>query len=277
MGNKIIVFILSLFFSAILYSSKAQQNIDVRYTVMMNDSMLRKIYPDIHLLPFFDINPLNLIVLADSSNFYTLGINGIIKIPLQGENSIASFSYTNDQYLFVVNSHYLQFLNTDGTLKTIYELPYKNMKIFKGQNAMYLVETSNTEKDSYALYVFNKNGLFGGIFAFPDPIEAIAEYNNNILFSSKNALFTFNPKTIKFEALAKLNDNETIISITTDPVNYLIFFATPYATYILRPSGLALLTDKLGGKLIYKDNHLYIFDYYKNLILEISNLDKFKF
>jgi hypothetical protein len=258
--------------ACIMNASGSPVNDDsLRYEVLLTPSMMDVVNSEARFINSIDITSNELILLSTSEQFFLLGWGGIFSVGKKNQGDIYSFGYTSDSLLMIIRNNELCLFNESGDLTTLYKLPGAGMGISRGKYAMYIFD-SDGANPRQAVYVIAHGGMYSKLFEVPKPIYSIVEQDNGILFTNGNTIYTYNPEDRNIKALVSLPEDKTIRSMTVDPSTGRIFFSTDEMVYSVLKSEPQLITDKMGGKLIYF-NGLIIFNHENKYLVRIVGID----
>lgn len=243
----------------------------LRYEVLLTPAMMDVVDPEAKFINSFDITSDELLLLATRDQFYLVGWGGIVPIGKKNPGDIYSFGYTSDSLLMTIRNNELCLFSHSGDLTTLYTLPGIEMGISRGKYGMYIFDRNDT-KVSHAVYVLAHGGMYSKMFEVPKPIYSIVEQGNSILFTNGNTIYSYSPPTRDIKALVTLPEDKTIRSMTVDPSSGRIFFSTDNMVFSVMKSDPQLITDKMGGNLIYF-NGLIIFNSENNYLVRIVGLE----
>jgi hypothetical protein len=273
-NNMVILFTIVFFAIAELcaYGLPAVKDDSLRFEILLSKKMLNEIHLDVKFIESLEITSNQLIMLSSTDQFYVLGWGGIEPVGQKVADTISSYTYTSDGYLLIVRNKELCYIDSLGNFAKLYDLPSQAMGITAGVDVMYVYDR-NKDQIKHALFVIAKGGKYVELFVVPSPIMSVVEMNQSILFSSGNALFTFNPKNKELKAVAVLQKDKEIISITVDTSRNRIYFSTENSIYALKDSSLVIITDVLGGILKYHIDGLLVFNPEKKFLIRMVGLE----
>jgi hypothetical protein len=218
-----------------------------------------------------DITSENLLLLSTRDQFYLLGWGGIVPFGKRTQGNIGSFAYTPDKLLMTIRNEELCVFDDGGNLEMLYSLPSSEMGISRGQFAMYIFDR-NGSKQKQAVYVLARGGKYSRLFEVPRPVYSLIENGNKILFTNGNTIYQYSLDNKEMKAVASLPDDMTIRSLTMDKVTGIIYFSTDNMIFSLKGTDKGVLTDQIGGKLMFH-NGLIVFNPEKKLLIRITGMD----
>lgn len=245
----------------------------LRFEVLMSSKMLNDIQINARFINSLGITSNRLILLSTTNQFYLLGWGGIEPLGKKLGGNIGSYSFTPDSLLMTIRNNELCSFDSLGNLSKLFKLPSEGMGISTGKYVMYVYDR-NKDKQKNSLYVIAKGGKYAKLFEVQKPINSVVEMNNLILFSTENAVFSFNPKNNKLKALVALPKDKEIISIAMDTSSKTIYFSTASMVYALKDSSVVIITDQFGGVLRYFDDGLIVFNPEKKFLIRIVGLEE---
>ncbi len=112
------------------------------------------------------------------------------------------------------------------------------------------------------------------LFELTTPIKSVAEYNNTVLFATRNLLCQFDPATKDYKVLASISKEKTILSVTADPSGNRIYFSTDREIYAVNNAAAITISKELGGILKFYADGLMVFDPGKDFLIRIVGIEK---
>lgn len=243
----------------------------LKYEVLLTPSMVDALNPSGRFINSVSLTSQQLLLLSTRDQFYLLGWGGITPFGKKVTGNIGSFAYTPDNLLMTVRNNELCVFDSLGNLNRLYLLPSSDMGISQGKYVMYIFDRTGT-KERQALYVIAHGGKYSRLFDVPKPIYSVVELDKMILFTNGNTVFQYNPENREMKALASLPEDKTIRSLTADPANGIIYFSTDNMIFSLRGNEKAVITDKMGGKLIYFGG-LIVFSPENKFLIRITGIE----
>jgi hypothetical protein len=247
------------------------KNDSLRFEVLLSNKMLNEVHLDVKFIESLEITSGRLIMLSSANQFYLLGWGGIKPVGQKVADTISAFTYTSDGLLMIVHNKALCYIDSIWNLKKLFGLPRQDMRITAGKCVIYLFD-HNKDKEKYTLYALAKGGTYSEYFVVPTPIMSVIEMNQSIIFSSGNALFTFDPKNKDLKVLAVLQKGKEIKSTAVDTLTNIIYISTENTIYGLKDSSIVVITDKFAGTLRYFNDALLVFNPEKKFLIRIVGL-----
>lgn len=244
----------------------------LHFEILLSSKMLIEIQLNENFINSIDITSDRLILLSSSNQFYLLGWGGINPIGQKLVGNIGSFSFTPENLLMTIRNNELCITDSLGNLNKLFALPSEGMGIIAGKYVMYVYDR-NIDKKKYALYLLARGGKYKKLFEILTPIKSVVENDNSILFSTENAVFSFNLKNKQLKALAALPKNKEIKSIAVDTLNNRIYFSTDNMVYALKDSSVVIITNEFGGVLRFFNRGLIVFNPEKKFLVRISGIE----
>jgi hypothetical protein len=257
-----------LFFTMIVKGFAATDSL--HYEVLLTPAMAAKVDFGTKFINSLDITAGELVLLSTSDQFYILGWGGIERVGKKVMGEISSFAYTADSLLMTIRDNELCLFNKSGDLSKLYTLPANGMGISKGRSGMYIYDRDIT-KAKHSVYLIAHGGMYSKLFDVPATVNSIAEIGNTILFTNGNTIFSYDPVTKERKAIVSLPEDKIIKSVITDPKGEKIFFATDSMIFTVTNSEIQLITDKMGGTLLYF-NGLIVFNPELKYLIRIAGL-----
>ena len=131
--------------------------------------------------------------------------------------------------------------------------------------------TLKNSKGVYSIYQISREGKITTLAIINTPVLSIFEHASQLIFSTKNALFSVGVKTKEIFKILSLPQEDDIISIVGDYIHHALYFSTNKAIYRVKNNKIELVNDDFGGILKYDGEGLVIFNLDKNLIVRFKN------
>jgi len=245
----------------------------LRYEVLMSTALLKTM----NLAPVFigniDVTPERHVMLSTENRTFILGWGGMKPLGKPASGTIRSFAFTPDGLLMVVRDNEICYFDSIGVLTSLYKLPYSDMGISAGKKVMYVYDRS-TGKTNKGVYELAPGGKYKILFELTTPIKSLAEFNNTVLFATRNLLCQFDPATKDYKVLASLSKEKTILSVTADPIGNRIYFSTDREIYAVNNEAAITISRELGGILKFYADGLMVFDPGKSFLIRIVGIEK---
>lgn len=252
----------------------SQQKDSLRYEILLNSSMLEANLKTEHFISCIDISSDNYITLSSGNRIYMLGWGGMVPFGNQLDTIINSFSYTNDGLLMTIKNDELCYMNEEGILKKIVQLPTNRMGITSGKDVMYVFDQVQSE-DKYKLYAYSKGGKYKQLLVSPQPIKTVTEMKDSLYVAIGSAVFSFSPNEDKLNLLIGFNKDNAIKSMTADTINNILYISTHEGIYALQNESLVYITSDYKDYIIkYFNKGLLVFNPITSDIMRIVNIDK---
>ena len=268
---KYIFVTLAFFCSFIGYS----QNTDAITTdIFLDKEILKDLSIDTEFINSIEYTPDGFILLSSANRFYILGIGGII--PIWGnwnhENAIEAFTITSDSILVVLSGYALYLLDSDNSFTKFQIIPDNNMGISAKYDNIYVYDRAlKNDKKDYSIYQVSEDGEIISLVKIPTPILSVFESPLQLIFSTRNILFSVDIKTKKLFQLFSLPYEDDIISIVGNTQNQVFYFSTEKTVYRIKNNRIELLSEEFGGILHYDGEGLLVFYPKENLIVRFRN------
>lgn len=252
----------------------SQQKDSLRYEILLNSSMLEAPLKTEHFINSFDISSDNYITLSTGNKIYLLGWGGMIPFGNQLDTTINAFSYTNDGLLMTIKNDELCYMNEDGNLEKIIQLPTEKMGIAAGKEVMYVFDqVQNNQK--YKLYAYGKGGKYKQLLVSPKPIKTVVEMKDSLYVVVGSGVFSFYPNEDKLNLVVGFEKDNEIKSMTVDKENNILYISTQRGIYALKNESLVYVTNEFSNNLLkYYKGGLVVFDPETIDIMRIVNIEK---
>lgn len=247
-------------------------NDSLHYEVLLTPSMADEINPGNRFINSIDITSNRLILLSNREQFFLLGWGGIVPFTGKVTGNIGSFAYTSDSLLMTISNDELCVFDGNGDLSRLYALPSQEMGISRGKHVMYIFDRTGSKPEK-SIYALSRGGMYSRLFSVPDPVYSLVEIDDKILFTNRNAIFEYVPGKKEMKAVASLPEDKTIRSLTADPETGRIYFSTDNMIFSFKGKDQTVITDQIGGKLMYY-NGLIVFNPERKLLVRITGLDR---
>src|SRR6516165_9657361 len=132
------------------------------------------------LVNCFSITPDGIVVVGNESHLWAVGAAGALPLKISG---LTSFAFMPGGILLGVDGHQLVYLDTDGTLKTLFSLPEPGMSVVPSQGNT-LILFGPEAPGRYGLYLLHQGRQATKILQLPASIEDVAALNKTLLFIS---------------------------------------------------------------------------------------------
>jgi len=245
----------------------------LRYEVLMSSALLKTMNLNAAFIGTLDVTPERHVLLSTESRAFLLGWGGMKPLGKPVSGTIGSFAFTPDGLLMVVRDNEICYFDSLGVLTSLYKLPYSDMGISSGKKVMYVYDRSSG-KTNKGVYELSPGGKYKILFELTTPIKSVAEYNNTVLFATRNLLCQFDPATKDYKVLATLSKEKTILSVTVDSPGNMIYFSTDREIYAVNNSAAITISKELGGILKFYDGGLMVFDPGKDFLIRIVGIEK---
>ena len=268
---KYILITLAIFCTLIVYS----QNKDAITTdIFLDKEILKDLSIDAKFINSFEYTPDGFILLSSANRFYILGVGGLIPIwgNWNSESGIESFTITSDSLLVLVSGDALFFLDSVNSFTKFQVIPENNMGISSKYDNIYLYDKilKNDKKD-YSIYQMSNDNNIKRFITIQTPILSMFECPSQLIFSTKNMVFSLDIKTKKLFLLFSLPYESDIISIVGDTDNQTFYFSTENNLYRVKNNQIELLCENFNGILKYDSKGLIVFNPKENLIVRFRN------
>ncbi|MDR0542285.1 MAG: hypothetical protein LBH19_08750 [Dysgonamonadaceae bacterium] len=254
-----------------LHGAVQQVTVDTVFPDILLDKEMLKPFQDISFIPAIDILPSGFILLSSPTQFYALGVGGMLPFSEKSQKSVQSFTQTPDEALMLICDQQLCYLDSVGEIQKLFRLPNEGMRIKSGKDVLYLFD-SDISKEKYTIYLLLKGGQYSTLLDYFYPVTDILEIDNYLFFSSKNKIMRVNIEQKEIVEIVSLsNSSEIIISLTADKQNGEIYFSTNNSIYRLANRKIEWINNELGGLLYYYNDGLLLFLPEKPLLIRFRN------
>lgn len=131
------------------------------------------------------VTPGRTLLVEDADRFYEVAWGGVRRV--EGIKGLGAFAYSLDGVFMGIRDKELVYLSQNGPLEKITSLPSAGMGLAAGRGKMYLYERNGGDKNGLYVLFPVKNSL--RLFDSPEPIDAVLEVGDRVLFSAGNAVF----------------------------------------------------------------------------------------
>lgn len=245
----------------------------LRYEVLMSTALLKTMNLNPAFISTLDVTPERLVMVSSENRAFLLGWGGMKPLGKPASGAISSFAFTPDGLLMVVMDKEICYFDSLGALTSLYKLPYSDMGISAGKKTMYIYDRS-TGKTNKGVYELSPGGKYKILFELTSPIKSVAEFNNTLLFTTRNLLCQFDLATKDYKVLASLSKEKTILSVTADLSGNRIYFSTDREIYAVNNSAAITISKELGGILKFYADGLMVFDPGKSFLIRIVGIEK---
>jgi len=252
----------------------SQDTDSIRVDILLDDELLKELSIDAKFINSIEYTPDGFILLSSENQFYILGVGGVVPVwgNWNNENGIESFTIAFDSILVVVSGNTLCLLDSFNSFTKFQIIPDNNMGISSKHENIYVYDRilKNDKKD-YSIYQISGNGEITSLITIRTPILSIFERPSQLIFSTKNIVFSVEIKTKKLFQLFSLPHEDDIISIVGDTIHQTLYFSTDKTVYRVKNNQIELVNEEFGGILKYDGDGLLIFNPQENFIVRFRN------
>ena len=246
----------------------------VKADILLDNDLLKQLEIDDKFINAVEYTSDGFILLSSSSQFYLLGIGGIVPIfeSWDGRSGIESFAVTAEGILIIVSGNTLYQANLDPSFTKVLDIPDRNMGVSSKYKDIYVFDRIwKNSKKNYSIYKISENKKITTLVEIPTPILAVFEQSSLLIFSTKNTLLGVDINTKNLFHLLALPQEDEIISIVGDTINHAFYFSTYNTIYQIKESEIEVISEDFGGILRYDGEGLLIFNPEKQLIIRLRN------
>ncbi len=205
------------------------------------------------LINCFSITPDGVVVVGDKSHLWAVGAAGALPLKISG---LTSFTFMPGGILLGVAGNNLVYLDTDGTLKTLFALPEPGMNVTQGQgNTLILFGPEAPGRDG--LYLVHEGRQATKILSLAATITDVAALNTTLLFISNGALYEVLGHHLRLMAA---EPGSGFTSVTTDPTTGAIYLADASHVVEIKHGKIIPISNNFSGLLRWTQGGLIIFD-----------------
>ena len=263
-----------LFISYFSVAGYTQDTKSVKADILLDNIFLNQLSIDTRFINSIEYTPKGFIILSSANRFYFLGVGGMAPIfeKWKIKTDIESFTVTADGILTVVSGNALYQANSKQSFIKLQNLPDSNMGITSKYNNVYVFDrTFKKNKKDYSIYQISKDKKTVPLVKIPTPVLSVLELPSQLIFSTKNMLFSVDIKTKKLYHILALPYDGDIISIVGDTINHAFYFSTDQMIYRIKDDNIEIISNDFGGILKYDGEGLVIFNPEKKLIIRLRN------
>jgi hypothetical protein len=261
--------ILSAVIAAASFSAAAEPKDVSKPTI---EVMLNKLSADKHhigaLTPALVVTPTRFLMVEDENRFYQVALDGIR--PVDGVRGLSAFEYAPDGSFVGVRGKDLVSLAKNGKLEKIMTLPSAGMGLAAGRGKMYLFERAGSERSGIFILLPDKKGL--KLFESPEPIAAVMEDGDGILFAAGSAIYRFSADKKTKLVLGLPKGSRNITSLAQDPKTQRIYASDGASVFSFKDKDVVVITRENGGILRWFGDGLIIFDPKAPLLIRIRGM-----
>lgn len=263
--------VLIIYCSLIGYS----QNTELITTdIFLDKEILKELSIDTKFTNSIEYTSDGFIILSSANQFYILGVGGLVPIwgNWNNESDIESFAIASDSILVVASGNILYLLDSVNSFIKFQIIPDNNMNISSKYDNIYVYDRMlKNDKEDYFIYRISEYGNMESLVKISTPILSVFERPSQLIFSTKNIVFSVDIKTKKLFQLFSLPWEDDIISIAGDTVHQTLYFSTTRSVYRVKNSQIELISEEFGGILKYDGEGLLIFNPEEQLIVRFRN------
>ncbi|GAB6182676.1 hypothetical protein JCM13991_04170 [Thermodesulfovibrio hydrogeniphilus] len=206
-------------------------------------------------------------LLINPTTGYIVSLQEPVKEMVCLDNGVMLFSNAEQIGYLVVEKN--DKLIPIAKIKPIAKLPFKNSKIFKGDETLYAV-SFNSKAKKYEVFVFNnKTNLFEKVLNFNEPIKAVSGKGRNIYFALGKQVIEYKNGTIKY---IYEHPREEIQDLMYNEISGL-FYKTSKGVGMIKDNGAIEFLQTEEAIVFLKNTSLYVFFPNVGGILELKNID----
>jgi hypothetical protein len=200
----------------------------------------------------FTVTPDGVVMVGDNAHLWAVGAAGALPLKIAG---LSSFTFMPGGILLGISGSNLDYLDTDGTLKTLFALPEPGMSVTQGQrNTLILFGPEAPGRDG--LYLIHEGRQATKILSLPASITDVAALNGSLLFISGGALYEVEGHHLH---LIAAEPGTGFTSVTANPATGDIFLADTSHVLELRHGKIIPISNNFTGLLRWTQGGLIIF------------------
>ena len=211
----------------------------------------------------FTVTPDGVVVVGDGTNLWEAGAAGALPLKIPG---LASFTFMPGGILLGVAGSNLDYLDTDGTLKTLFALPEPGMQVTQGANNT-LVLFGPDAPGHDGLYLVHEGRQATKILSLPAPITDAADASGTILFISGGALYEVQGHRLR---LLAGEPGGGFTSVTADPATGNIYLADAAHVLELQHGKIIPIANNFAGLVRWYPGGLLIFNNAANTLVRLT-------
>jgi hypothetical protein len=256
--------------SVILFNAPSSGNPgekdSMRLEILMNSAFLNDLNIKSTFINEFDITSKDQVILSSDRQLFLLGAGNMVPFGKVSKPAVSALAVTPDNMLMVVRNNELCYLDSAGNLDLLFGLPESGMGISAGKYVMYIYGRDNN--GGKAIYVLEPGASYVKLIEVSDPISSVAEYESQLFFTNKNAVFAIDLATRSIKPVAVVKDGEAVRSIAVNPSNGRLFLSAGNKVYTVKNDSLVVVSENFGGTLKYYKG-LMIFDQESNILVRL--------
>lgn len=225
------------------------------------------------LAPATAVTPKRTILIEDESGLITVAWGGVRRVP--GIGGLDAFDYTSDGvFMGIQGQDLLSLSKAKGEFQKVMSLPSEDMGLAVGRGKIYLFERKGAEKKN-GLFVLLPNNKGLKLFESPEPIGAVLEDGDGILFAAGTGVYRFGADKSTRLVFGLPKGSRNITSLAQDPTTKRIYASDGASVFSFKDkAGLdpVVITRENGGVLRWFSDGLIIFDPKAPLLIRISGL-----
>jgi len=268
---KYFIILVTCFFSLIGYAQDKKQ---IKTDILLDSDFLEQMNISAKFINSIEYTSEGFLLLSSANQLYFLGIGGMFPIfdKWDERTDIESFTITADGILMIVSGNTLYQVYSNPSFIKVMDIPDSGMGISSKYKDIYVFDqTLKSNKKDYFIYQLSEDKKFTPLVTIPTPILSVYEQPSQLIFSTKNMLFSVDTKTKKLFQILALPLRRDIISIVGDTINHAFYFSTDQTIYRMKNDKLEIITEDFGGILKYDGEGLLIFNPEKQLIVRLRN------
>ena len=204
------------------------------------------------LVNCFSITPDGVVVVGDQSHLWAVGSAGALPLNISG---LSSFAFMPGGILLGIFGRNLVYLDTDGTLKTLFVLPEPGMSVTQGQgNTLILFGPDAPGRNG--IYLVREGRQATKIVSLPASITDVAALNGTLLFISDGTLYEVLGHQLR---LVAAEPGAGFTSVTANPSTGDIYLADSSHVVELQHHNIIPISNNFAGLLRWTQGGLIIF------------------
>jgi hypothetical protein len=212
------------------------------------------------------ITPDGVAIVSDQNHLWEAGAAGAL--PVGNFAGLASFAFVPGGLLFGVSGQNLVYLDTDGTLKTLFALPAPGMSVASGAGDSLLL-FGPEGGGHYGLYLVYPGHKAAKLFGAAAPIEDAAQAGGKTFFILNGMLFGVTGRQAK---LIAAEPGAGFSSVAADPAGNRVFVSDGAHVFQIKTWGALPISGDLGGLIRWYGGGLLIFNPQSRSLIRLLGL-----
>lgn len=212
------------------------------------------------------VTPDGVAIVSDQNHLWEAGAAGAL--PIGNFAGLPSFAFVPGGLLIGVSGQNLVYVDTDGTLQTLFALPAPGMSVASGAgNSLLLFGPEGGGQ--YGLYLVYPGHKAAKLFRAPSPIQDAAQAGGKTFFISDGMLFAVTGRQAK---LIAAEPGAGFTSVAADPAGNHIFVSDGAHVFQIKSQGALPISGDLGGLIRWYGGGLLIFNPQSRTLIRLVGL-----